>query len=91
VKYGIRKFQTESARMAFEANHSKGNWNISTRIDTSLGSEAYTIRTRGNEIVVAGGNGVGVMYGLLHVKEQLEQGKTKILDRIIRPGKRARY
>ncbi len=80
VNYAIRQFQSESTLHALNANRSAQNWSISTAWDSSLGSEAYNIRTAGDEIKVTGGDGSGLMYGLLHVKEQFEQGKAKIAD-----------
>lgn len=80
VKYAIRQFQSESTLHALKVNRSAQNWSISTAWDSSFGSEAYRIRTAGDEIRVTGGDGVGLMYGLLHAKEQFEQGKAKIAD-----------
>lgn len=80
VEYAIRQFHSESTLHALKTHPTAKNWINSSGIDTSLGSEAYHIRTVGDEIEVIGGNGAGVIYGLLHVKEQLEQGKAKIQD-----------
>ncbi|MDX2430760.1 MAG: hypothetical protein QNK35_07495, partial [Bacteroides sp.] len=71
VAYGLR--QLESLPLA-------GDWKISTEINPDLGSEAYSIRSKDNEVLVCGGDGSGVMYGLLQVKEQLEQGSAQIMD-----------
>ena len=80
VKYAIRQYQSESTLNRLKTNPSVRKWSISTGLDIALGSEAYKIRTNGDEIKVTGGDGTGLMYGLLHVKEQLEEGKEKIAD-----------
>lgn len=56
------------------------DWILSTEKDTLLGAEAFSIKSSANEVRVIGGDAVGVMYGLLYVKEQLEQDKTEIAE-----------
>ena len=68
VNYAVSLFQTESTQNAFQASQITGDLNISTQIDSALGNEAYKISSLENEIKIIGGNGTGVMYGLLHVK-----------------------
>ncbi len=61
-----------------ELDQVKGNWRISTKVDTAVGTESFKISSHKKTIKVTGGDAVGVMYGLLHIKEQLELGKTFI-------------
>ncbi len=78
VKHAIQKFQEQTGKVTFQFSASNPNWIISTALDTLLGAEAYQVKTSGKKLKVTGGNGVGVMYGLLYIKEQLVEGKTEI-------------
>ncbi len=52
---------------------------IEARIDTlALKSEAYKIVSQNNRVEITGGDAVGLMYGLLEVKNQLKAGKRTI-------------
>jgi hypothetical protein len=70
VKYAINKLSS--------LENVDGNWKISTQLDTLLGAEAFEVAANGKVVKVTGGDAVGVMYGLLYIKEQLEQGKSDI-------------
>ncbi len=53
--------------------------NIHARIDTvAFKSEAYRIVSKNNRVEITGGDAVGLMYGLLEVKNQLKAGKRKM-------------
>ncbi len=47
----------------------------------NLKSEAYQIVSKDDQVEVTGGDAVGLMYGLLEVKNQLKSGKRKIESR----------
>jgi hypothetical protein len=52
---------------------------IQAALDTiNLKSEAYKIVSQNNQVEVTGGDAVGLMYGLLEVKNQLKTGATTI-------------
>lgn len=60
---------------------------INARIDTiALKSEAYRIVSQNNRIEITGGDAVGLMYGLLEVKNQLKAGKRKIESKTESPN-----
>jgi hypothetical protein len=44
---------------------------IDFKLDSKLGSEAYAIKTSGNEATIYGGDGRGLLYGGLEVAEQI--------------------
>jgi hypothetical protein len=53
--------------------------NITTSIDaTNLKSEAFSIKNIDGKITLTGGDNVGLMYGLLEMKEQLLNGYPEI-------------
>lgn len=72
VRYGIDQLENLSKETR------TGQLSIATKIDPALGSEAYSIENKADEVVVNGGDAVGVMYGLLAVKEQLQNGGKTI-------------
>jgi hypothetical protein len=80
INYAIARLEEVSPGAAVQSNASAGNWTIRTALDSALGSEAYTLRSKGRKVDVTGGDGTGLMYGLLQVKEQLEQGAAKMED-----------
>lgn len=53
---------------------------ISTAIDDGMMEEAYKIEVNGKDMIVTGGDATGLMYGLLHIKEELERGKKNIME-----------
>lgn len=54
-------------------------WTVSTGIDSLLGAEAYEVQVAGGDIAVTGGDAAGVMYGLLSLREQWENGAPTIV------------
>ncbi len=53
---------------------------ILTAMNENLDAEAFKIETTGNDITVTGGDATGVMYGLLHIREQLAMGRKTIAN-----------
>lgn len=80
VQHGIQKLNELEESGSFIFNEGKPDLSIVGIIDTSLAAEAYRVSTTNQEVHLAGGNEVGLMYGLLYIKEQLKQGKPNIAD-----------
>ncbi|MEZ4777723.1 MAG: hypothetical protein R3D00_31405 [Bacteroidia bacterium] len=80
VKYAISRLASLDGRGLFIFKDSNPDWTIITQKDNLLGDEAYTVHSSGKDITITGGDAVGVMYGLLYVKTQLEAGKMEIED-----------
>ena len=77
VEHGLQKLKELEKSGTFIFNR-KPDLSIKGVVDTSLIPEAYQITTKNEVVHLAGGDDVGLMYGLLYIKEQLEQGKTNI-------------
>lgn len=71
IVYAIKKLKVGNNALISELD-------IHIDTDSLLNSEAYTIETIGNNITISGGDATGAMYGLLSLKEQLEQGAKDI-------------
>ena len=71
AKYGAIELQ--------KLTNIRNNWSITTAIDPILGPEAYQVKVSGTNITVSGGDASGIMYGLLSIKEQLQNGKKTII------------
>jgi len=82
VQYSVKKIQELQ-----QSNHiqfSKTNPDITIRglIDsTVIKPEGYRIISKKNIVEVTGGDAVGLMYGLLEVKNQLKNGNTTIVSK----------
>ena len=76
VRHAISAFAELSVKKVLQMKSSDPDWLIYAQIDTTIGAEAYQVKTSGKEIKVTGGDAVGVMYGLMYIKEQFENGKT---------------
>lgn len=84
VQYGISEINNMISEQ--KTNQKESQLTISTKIDQLLGNEAFSIESKKNHVNIIGGDAVGVMYGLLYVKEQLQQGKTSIAPVTESPG-----
>ncbi len=80
VQHGLQKLIELEKSGIIVFNDDDADLSIVGCIDTTLGAEAFRVTTDNNEVQLIGGNEVGVMYGLLYIKEQLEQGKDVIAD-----------
>ncbi len=79
IIYAVEKIEElqKSNEVAFSSNNS--DLTIQTALDTiNLMPEAYRIESKDKFVMVCGGDAVGLMYGLLEVKNQLKSGKRKI-------------
>ncbi len=75
VKHGTQALQRIAGNNTLPLDP---GWIVTTALDTHLGKEAFTIESSGKNVKVTGGDPVGVMYGLLDVKEQLANGKNRV-------------
>lgn len=80
VLHGINKILELEERGLISMKETGADIMLSTGMDPSLGPEAFNIQNSGEDILLTGGDAAGVMYGLLHIREQLEAGHTSIQD-----------
>lgn len=79
VQLAVGKFEEMATEKNIEISAADPDLIISGKIDTSLTSEdAYSIRQSGKNINITAGGSTGTVYGLNHVREQLEQGKREL-------------
>jgi hypothetical protein len=79
VIYAVEKLKELEQTHALVFSDSSADITISTAIDTvNLKPEAYRIVSQNNKVEITGGDAVGLMYGLLEVKNQLKAGATTI-------------
>jgi hypothetical protein len=79
VIYAAEKIKTLQETNAIVFAESNADLTIRTRLDSvNLVKEAYRITVNNNIVEVTGGDAVGLMYGLLEVKNQLKAGKRTI-------------
>ncbi len=79
VIYAAEKIKTLQKTNAIVFDESNADLTIRTRLDSvNLVKEAYRITVNNDIVEVTGGDAVGLMYGLLEVKNQLKAGKTTI-------------
>ncbi|MBE0655201.1 MAG: hypothetical protein IH594_15475 [Bacteroidales bacterium] len=79
VIYGAEKIRELQQTIGVIISDSTADLNIHAEIDSiNLKSEAYKILSQNNLVQISGGDAVGLMYGLLEVKNQLKAGKRII-------------
>ncbi len=79
VIYAAEKFRELEQTNALVLSDSSADLTISAAIDTiNLKHEAYKIVSQNNLVEIIGGDAVGLMYGLLEVKNQLKAGKRTV-------------
>jgi hypothetical protein len=82
VKYALEKINELQQSSIVQFSESNPDLTIHASLDTiNLKREAYRIVSRNNRIEISGGNAVGLMYGLLEVKDQLKAGKVSIASK----------
>lgn len=82
VLHGINKLTLFTKENNIQIVDEDGVLTIETLLDsTNLKPEAFSIKVTNNNVMVTGGNATGIMYGLLDIKEQLENGNTKIIEK----------
>ena len=79
IEYAATKFRELEQTNALVFSDSSADLTIRSSIDsTNLKQEAYKIESQNNLVEITGGDPVGLMYGLLEVKNQLKSGKRTI-------------
>ncbi len=79
VIFGVEKFKELQQTNALVFSDIKPDVTIQTTLDTiNLKPEAYTIVSKENLVKISGGDAVGLMYGLLEIRDQLKSGKRTI-------------
>jgi len=79
VKYAVEKINELKQSSAVSFSDINPDLTIQTILDSvNLKHEAYKIVSKDKLVKVSGGDAVGLMYGLMEVKNQLKAGKRKI-------------
>ena len=79
VKHGILQMEKLQDKGIIEVVSNRADIEIKAVIDSvNLVPEAYKIDINGKKVKVTGGDETGLMYGLLEIKEQLENGNRSI-------------
>lgn len=79
VRHGLRQIKSLQNNKTVQIVDSKADYHITTSIDTiNLQAEAYKIEIDGSQVRLSGGDATGLLYGLLQMKEQLENVPQKI-------------
>ncbi len=79
VKHGIQQLEKLGDAGTIKLVSGRAEIEIKTSIDSvNLKPEAYKIDVNGKSAEVTGGDATGLMYGLLEIKEQLENGNRSI-------------
>ena len=79
IIYAAGKIKALQQTNAVIFSDSIADLNIRAEIDSvNLKSEAYRIVSKNNLVEVSGGDAVGLMYGLLEVKNQIKSGGRRI-------------
>ena len=79
TNYAVDKLKELQQNRDLVFSESNADLTIHAALDTiNLKSEAYRIVVQNKLVEITGGDAVGLMYGLLEVKNQLESGKRTI-------------
>ena len=79
MNHGIHQLEKLQDAGIIEVVSNRADININASIDSvNLAAEAYKIDVNGKSVEVTGGDAAGLMYGLLEIKEQLENGNHSI-------------
>jgi hypothetical protein len=79
VLYAAEKLQELEQTNGLVFLDSNADLKIQAKVDSvNLKSEAYKVVSQNNRVEVTGGDAVGLMYGLLEVKNQLKAGKRTV-------------
>ncbi|MBN2610568.1 MAG: hypothetical protein JXB00_03350 [Bacteroidales bacterium] len=82
ILYGVEKIKELHHSNVVDFSDSNPDLTIQARLDTvNLKSEAYRIVSQNRVVEVAGGDEVGLMYGLLEVKNQLKTGGRSVQNK----------
>jgi hypothetical protein len=79
VVYGVEELIELQQTNSIAFSDSSADFTIRATVDTvQLKHEAYKIVSKNNLVEVTGGDAVGLMYGLLEIKNQLKSGKATV-------------
>jgi len=79
VVYSVEKLKELQQTNTVIFSDSSADFTIRATVDSvQLKHEAYKIVSKNNLVEVTGGDAVGLMYGLLEIKNQLKSGKATI-------------
>jgi len=82
VIYAVKKVRELEKLKGFKFSDTNAQLTIYGVINsTQLKHEAYKIVVKNKEIRISGGDAVGLMYGLLEIKDQLKVGKTTFANK----------
>ena len=82
VQYAVKKLEELKLSNQVRFSDSNPDYTIRTKLDSiSVTPEAYKISSKNKIIEIIGGDAVGLMYGLLEIKNQLKSGKRTILNK----------
>ncbi|MBV5349514.1 hypothetical protein JZU61_07710, partial [bacterium] len=82
VEYALEKMKELQQSKIVVISDKNSDLTINASLDsTSLKPEAYRIVSKNNLVAITGGDAVGLMYGLLEVKDQLKAGKVSIASK----------
>lgn len=82
VQYSVKKIEELQQSKHIQFSKRKPDIIIRGLIDsTAIKPEGYKIVSKKNSVEVTGGDAVGLMYGLLEVKNQLKNGSTTIVSK----------
>ena len=82
IIYGVEKIKELHQSNVVNFSDSNPDLTIHARLDTvNLKNEAYRIVSQNRVVEVAGGDEVGLMYGLLEVKNQLKTGARSVQNK----------
>ena len=86
IGYGINQLQSSPA-IAIVSIKENPDYVVQTSIDTvQFKPQAFEILVKGNALKISAGSSVGMMYGLLDIQEQAEQGNKKFVEKKVSPA-----
>lgn len=82
VEYALEKMKELQQSNIVVISDKNSDLTINASLDSiKLKPEAYKIVSKNNLVTITGGDAVGLMYGLLEVKDQLKAGKVSIASK----------
>ncbi len=74
VKYAADQLKSSALKSGFIINESQPDYNVVLEEDAALAKEEYVISSEAKKIVIKGGDGAGVIYGVYSLIEDLGNG-----------------
>jgi hypothetical protein len=86
VLFGLRKLNDSGVEGIMKIVDNRPDFVIQISVDSiNFEPEAFQINVENKIIRITGGDGTGLMYGLLDIKEQLESGRKTIIPKTESP------